>query len=182
MINLGVLSDTHIPDRAWQVNPALVERFRKERVEAILHAGDVSVPRVLTELNTIAQVHAVRGNRDWLRLGRLQHHQIIQIGGISIALTHGHFGLRTYITDKVRYLREGLNPERYIQRIIAKFPEADVIIFGHIHVPINRTIGGRLVLNPGSACCPHDPNLAPSAALLRIQEGGQVCGEIFQLE
>jgi putative phosphoesterase len=182
MITLGVLSDTHIPDQAKRVNPVLTERFRKERVEAILHAGDVCVPSILGELESLAPVHAVKGNRDWFRLSSLPHHLILQYCDTSIVLTHGHSGLCRYIVDKARYLREGLEPERYIQRIVDEFPAADVIVFGHIHVPINRKLRGKLVLNPGSACCPHESNLAPSAALLKIQEGGKVCAEIFPLE
>ena len=61
MTTLGVLADTHIPDRVNQLNPRVLEIFQQAEVNAILHAGDVSVPRVLEELGQVAPVHAVRG-------------------------------------------------------------------------------------------------------------------------
>jgi putative phosphoesterase len=64
MTTLGVLADTHIPDRVPTLNPRVIQVFRQAQVSAILHAGDVSVPQVLAELEKIAQVYAVRGNRD----------------------------------------------------------------------------------------------------------------------
>ena len=59
MITLGVLSDTHVPDKAPELNPQVAARFRQEMVSAILHAGDVTSPQVLKELKKIAPVHAV---------------------------------------------------------------------------------------------------------------------------
>ena len=64
MIRLGVISDTHIPDRARRLNERVIPVFREAGVSAILHAGDVSTPRVLKQLEEVAPVYATRGNRD----------------------------------------------------------------------------------------------------------------------
>ena len=71
MITLGVLADTHVPDRVTQLNRRVLEIFQRAEVNAILHAGDVSIPRVLEELKQVAPVHAVQGNRDIFYLRQL---------------------------------------------------------------------------------------------------------------
>jgi putative phosphoesterase len=71
LITLGVIADTHIPDRARSLDPQLLSIFDAAQVKAILHAGDVCVPRILDELGEIAPVHAVRGNRDLWALRQL---------------------------------------------------------------------------------------------------------------
>jgi len=47
MTSLGVLADTHIPNRVPGLNPQVTQCFREADIVAILHAGDVSVPKVL---------------------------------------------------------------------------------------------------------------------------------------
>ncbi|HKF36105.1 MAG TPA: metallophosphoesterase family protein, partial [Ktedonobacteraceae bacterium] len=56
---IGVISDTHIPDFRW-LPESVWQHFAG--VELIIHAGDLSVLRVIDELETIAPVVAVQGN------------------------------------------------------------------------------------------------------------------------
>lgn len=179
MTTLGVIADTHIPDRARALDSRLLARFATAEVEAILHAGDVCVPRVLAELAEIAPVHAVRGNRDLWALRHLPISLELDFGGVRVALTHGHGGLRNYMIDKARFFVQGLREQHFITRVAAAFPAAQVVIFGHTHLPFNQRVMDRLVFNPGSACCPHVLTQTPSAGLLHIIAGGQVSGEIF---
>jgi putative phosphoesterase len=90
MTTLGVIADTHIPDRAKQLNPRVFEIFTQAGVKTILHAGDVSTPRVLEELAQIAPVYAVRGNRDIFYLRNLPLQVRFSMDGVSIAMAHGH--------------------------------------------------------------------------------------------
>ena len=67
MVTLGVVTDSHVPDRMRALPDALWPALAG--VDAILHAGDVCVPRVLAALEQVAPVYAVAGNRDiFLRL------------------------------------------------------------------------------------------------------------------
>jgi putative phosphoesterase len=182
MPTLGIVTDTHIPDRSRRLNPALLARFRQENVQAILHAGDVCVPRVLSELEDIAPVHAVRGNRDWWKLRSLPVTLALEYVGVSIGLIHGHDDLSRYLKDKFRTLRYGVEEDYYVQRVVRVFPRAQVIVFGHIHLPIVRWVGSTLVFNPGTACCSQENDLTPSAGLLKIGIGGQVEAKIFALD
>jgi hypothetical protein len=182
MLTLGVIADTHIPDRARSLDPRVLPIFEAAGVAAILHAGDISTPRVLAQLGEVAPVHAVRGNRDWLALPGLPFHQELTVEGVRIGLTHGHGRFVNYIVDRVDYITRGYRLEMFRPRLVAAFPHAQAIVFGHTHRPLNHLSDGVLLFNPGS---PHFPDLkstAPSVGLLHIQAGGGVRGEIIELD
>jgi putative phosphoesterase len=181
MIVLGVIADTHVPDRAAGLKPGVLPIFRQAGVQAILHAGDVCIPAVLAELETVAPVYAVRGNRDWVYLKDLPFQRRLTFGGVKIGLAHGHGNLSSYVKDKLHHLVYGLDEERYFKRMLATFPNMDVIVFGHMHVSVNLRRGHQLLFDPGSACIPEEENSAPSVGLLRIHDGGEVQGEILYL-
>lgn len=180
-MKLGVISDTHIPDRVRRLNPQILPFFKAAGVDAILHAGDVSSPAVLKQLGELAPVYAVRGNRDWVFLRYLPFVQQLSFGGVPFVLTHGHGRLQEYLVDKVDYLFNGLQPERFQKRLLAAFPGAKVIVFGHIHRPLNLWVDGQLLFNPGSPHFPDRESKALSIGLIHISAEGEVKGEIVRL-
>jgi putative phosphoesterase len=129
-----VLADTHARDaggcrlgeRAWeQVHGA----------DVILHAGDVVEPGLLAELRAVAPVHAVLGNNDDALAGTLPETLVVDLDGVRVAVVHD---------SGARAGREG--------RMHRRFPDADVVVFGHSHIPWNQPgIDGQLLFNPGSA-------------------------------
>ncbi len=181
MITLGVIADTHIPDRARALPAAALEIFRRAGVDAILHAGDVVHPRVLQTLAAIAPVHAVRGNRDIYLLRRLPRRRQWQFDGITVGMCHGQGSLRQYLADKWHHFRRGVPFSRFERRALAAFPQANVVIFGHTHYPLCRWVGRQLLCNPGSPVHPIFPHIPPTVALLYV-EAGQVWGELRPLE
>jgi len=180
-ITLGVLSDTHIPDRACNLDRRILEIFRQAQVAAIMHAGDVSTPAVLVELNTLAPVHAVRGNRDWLALSHLPMYTRLVFDGVVIGLTHGHGRWWEYMRDRADYLLRGYRLELFQPRLLTAFPDAHVMVFGHTHRTLNHWVDHKLIFNPGSAHFPDGKSEAPSVGLLHIRAGGQVEAEIIYL-
>jgi putative phosphoesterase len=178
-IVIGVISDTHIPDRARRLSAQVIPVFRNAQVNAILHAGDVSIPGVLEQLAQVAPVHAVRGNRDWLALGRLPGTLELNFGGVRIAMAHGHGLFWNYLIDRVDYLFNGYKLERFTPRLLASFPEARVIIFGHTHRPYQQWVDGKLLFNPGSPHCPINDTSGPTVGLLHINPLGEVASEII---
>jgi putative phosphoesterase len=181
MTTLGVLADTHIPDRVPELDQRILGRFREVGVSAILHAGDVSVPGVLRQLEDIAPVYAVRGNRDIFALHQLPMQVCLNIEGQVIGLAHGHGGFSHYMLDKLDRAVNGRLVGRYIQRMLLAFPDADVIVFGHLHVPCNFHIQGKLLFNPGSTSYPWPRDHPPTYGLLHLEQGKRPEGEIIEI-
>ena len=132
-MRLLVLSDTHIPDHAKSLPAGLVPALRK--ADLILHAGDVTSPRLLDELSSYAPVHAARGNNDGDEVaawGALEE-VALQVEGIRVAMVHMSGPARG---------RE--------RRLLRRFPQAGLIVFGHSHIPMNYAHQGVRLFNPGS--------------------------------
>jgi putative phosphoesterase len=183
MVTLGIISDTHIPDRSKGLHPKVLDVFRSARVEAILHAGDISTPAVLQELGEVAPVYAVRGNRDIYALPHLPVHITLPFAGFQVGLIHGHGRLPDYLSDKAHILFFGVQVQRYRNRVVQALSAVDVLVFGHLHLRVYERIGGKLLLNPGSACCPDwKHGFSPGIALLHLQAGGGIEAEFFDLQ
>ena len=181
-LTLGVVADTHVPDRTPALNPAILDVFRRARVQAILHAGDVSTPTVLKTLGEIAPVYAVRGNMDIWRLRSLPLERSLQFGPVTVGMLHGHGSFLGYLGVRLWATLQGGLPNRfYLKRVRRALPEAGVVIFGHLHQPLNIRENGRLLFNPGSANRQLEPGLSPSVGLLYIGSDGQVRSEIIFL-
>jgi uncharacterized protein len=177
-ITLGVIADTHVPDRMAALPPEIADVFRG--VTAILHAGDVSEPSVLDELACIAPVHAVAGNTDVLHQ-RLPTDLLLEFGGARIGLTHGHGGWGQYLWQKAVYLAAGYDVTRYMRLARARFGPVDAVVFGHTHRPVNVVYQGVLIFNPGSVAPDYFPPDGGAAVGLLHIEAGRVRGEIVRL-
>ena len=159
---IGVISDTHIP-HFKQLPDAVWQHFAG--VELIVHAGDLSILSVISELETIAPVVAVQGNieEDEVRL-KLPIKSEIVVGNCRIGIVH--------------ILGEAHNRARVARQ---EFPAARVVVFGHSHIPWNEEAQGQLLFNPGSAT---DRRRQPrcSIGLLYIDdEARSVRGEIIYM-
>jgi putative phosphoesterase len=179
-IVIGVIADTHIPDRVATLHPQILTVLQSAGVQCILHAGDICARRVLEELETIAPVHAVRGNRDFLA-GPLPLVEELQMGEVRLALMHGHGGWLRYIWDKWKYILYGYKLERYLKILGQVSQDVRIVVFGHTHFAENRWYEGRLLFNPGSASFGSKPGTAPSLGLIRISADGHICAEIVSL-
>ena len=182
MTTLGVLADTHIPDRVAELDPRVLETFKDAGVAAILHAGDVSVPKVLDDLSQLAPVHAVRGNRDIFYLRKLPLQVRLNFDGVSIGMAHGHGTFSRYTVDKIQRAIHGRLVGRYLKRMLMTFPDVDVIVFGHLHVPCSLHLEGKLLFNPGSTCYPWPRGSTPTFGLLHLNVGKEPEGEIIELK
>jgi len=159
---IGVISDTHIP-HFKKLPEAIWEYFAG--VELIIHAGDLSVLSVITELETIAPVVAVQGN--------VESDEVILKLPIKREITVGHCRIGI-----VHILGDSHNREHVARQ---EFPDACVVVFGHSHIPLNEEHDGQLLFNPGSAT---DRRRQPrcSIGMLHVDDEAQrVRGEIIWL-
>jgi putative phosphoesterase len=177
---VGVVADTHIPERAEGLHPRLLDSLHAHDVKTILHAGDISTPRVLAELEQVAPVIAVRGNRDVL-FKDLPLDRTLTFAGHKVALMHGHGGLANYLFTKLFYLAEGYRLDRYWSALQKVEPGTRVIVFAHTHQRENFWRDGRLYFNPGSAAQNNSKEIEPSYGILHFEQGGEVTGEIVSL-
>jgi uncharacterized protein len=160
-VSVLVLADTHTP--AHRV-VELVDRLRPEleQADVILHAGDVTHADVLDALREFADVHAVRGNNDHALA--LPPRRVVRIGGCDIALVHDS-GPSSGRTARLR----------------AWFPQADVVVFGHSHLPwhvtdVDRDGHEQHHVNPGS---PTQRRQAPHCTVAWIRVGA---GRVLDVE
>lgn len=165
---LGIVSDTHIPDRSKRLNPQVLSILREAHVSAILHGGDVSSPWVLDTLREIAPVIAVQGNRDTFAKMGLPRSVLIQAGEVEIGLTHGHGSLWRYLVDKLHLLINGPDADFYHRYLRDIFPTARVIVYGHTHISDETWEDGCLYFNPGAASPPALPGMRPGMGLIYI--------------
>jgi hypothetical protein len=179
---LGVLADTHIPHRLAALPTGVAAVFQGGAVSLILHAGDVDEPGALDPLAAIAPVIAVRGNLHLASRSRSSPHLpyavVLDVLGQQIVLTHGHGRPHQWLWDKRRGFirsapsantRDAFN-DTLIERNQRRFPNADVLIFGHSHRRLLRRVGRTLFLNPGAIA--HARDESPSVAILTINADG----------
>ncbi len=176
-----MIADTHIPDRIKTFPAHFLTQLKAEKVDQILHAGDVSSWRVIEALEQIAPTSVVQGNRDWFFQFKAPRSIQMTLHGIKIVLTHGHETIPNYLYDKLITMIKGYRFERYQKHLSRIYPEADVILFGHTHRQIARTIAGQLFFNPGSVCPCQENNWTPEFGLLRITPEGNIHPEFRQL-
>jgi putative phosphoesterase len=148
---VGIISDTHVPKRAMCIPKSVFEIF--EKVDYIIHAGDLVELAVVDELETIAPVLAVHGNMDGLEAANaLPRFNSLRIFDWKIGVTHDQNNLF------------GLNKPS--ENTTEK--EFDVFIYGHTHVADIKWEGTVLYINPGSPTDPLSVLVKPSVGLLKI--------------
>jgi putative phosphoesterase len=158
-MNVLLLADTHLGEGQ---GARLVDRLRGhlEMADVIIHAGDVTDASVLAALEEFAPVRAVLGNND--RGMILPERLVVELDGCQLAAVHDS-GPAAGRTTRLR---------RW-------FPQADVVVFGHSHLPWHqtdvRTADGHVQhqVNPGSAmqrrAAPHH-----TVAVLELRDGAVV--------
>lgn len=153
MPTLGLIADTHMPDR-WPAVPATVGALFAG-VDLILHAGDVGDLDVLDALGVVAPVVAVHGNDDSAAARReLPPRQVIAVAGRRILLWHSHYGDRI---DELDSRRDGLfRPKLSRIAAYARRAGADIVVFGHWHVPLTVQLDGVWLINPGAIASGND--------------------------
>jgi uncharacterized protein len=141
-----------LPARAYEVIA---------KSDAIIHAGDITSSEFLAELAKLKPLHAVLGNNDFNI--DLPHTLNLEIAGVRIAVVH-----------------ETGSKEGRARRLSRRFPKANIVIFGHSHIPLKEEIDGLLLFNPGSAT---DKRRQPkhTMGVLTI-ERGMVEAEIVALD
>lgn len=135
-MRIAILGDTHFPRRGSELPAACVAQCRA--ADLVVHAGDLADARALAVVRGIGPpVVAVHGNADdhAVRRELPDTAEVDLPGGRRLGLVHNG------------------GPEAgRLERLRRRFPECDVVVFGHSHIPLlARADDGFMILNPGSA-------------------------------
>jgi uncharacterized protein len=133
-VRLLIMSDTHLPKRARELPARLLAEI--PRADVVLHAGDWVDTATLDLLESLSRrLVAVYGNNDGPDLrARLPEVAHTELGGLRFAVVH-----------------ETGPAQGRENRCAARFPDTDVLVFGHSHIPWDTTTDtGLRLLNPGS--------------------------------
>jgi uncharacterized protein len=145
--SIGLISDTHMPDRLAELPPAIFDVLRG--VDLLLHAGDVGELHVLDQLSAIAPVVAVHGNDETEEAQReLPYQQLIASAGRRIVLTHAHYPDRAEELTSRR--NDTWRPKLERRMAFGHRAGAHIVVFGHTHVPMACQMDTVLLVNPGA--------------------------------
>ena len=146
-MRLLIISDTHVPARARDLPGQVWDEVG--RADVVIHAGDWVIPALLDELeDRAARLVGVFGNNDGTELRRrLPEVARVTLDGLRVAVVHETGGTAG------RELRADRG-----------YPDVDLLIFGHSHIPWDTVSpGGMRLLNPGS---PTDRRRQPACTYL----------------
>jgi uncharacterized protein len=131
-VRLALIADTHLPRGDRRLTERCIEVIRS--ADLIVHAGDFSTTEVLEELRALGPVAAVHGNVDSTELRRaLPEALSLEIEGVTLGVVHD----------------AGPAKGRF-ERLRARFPDADAVVFGHSHMPLHEQRDAFQIFNPGS--------------------------------
>jgi hypothetical protein len=157
-MRLLLIADTHVPRRARDLPDEVWAAV--DDADAVVHAGDWVDAGLLDRLEGRARrLVGVWGNNDGpLVRARLPEVAHARLGGVRLAVVHE--------TGPARGREE---------RCALAFPDSDVLVFGHSHIPWDTTApSGLRLLNPGSPTDrrrqPYCTYLTATAASGRLRE------------
>jgi putative phosphoesterase len=164
-VKLLLLADTHVPRRARDLPELVWEEVA--RADVVVHAGDWVASDLLDELVArSARLVACWGNNDGAELrARLPERADVKLDGLRLTVTH----------------ETGASAGRDA-RMSHLYPDTDVLVFGHSHIPWNTTTAtGLRLLNPGS---PTDRRRQPHCTYMtaRIDNGALTAVELHRLQ
>ena len=144
-----VVSDSH--GKNWFLREAVQ---KEQPFDMLIHCGDVegNIYSILGT-DTPYEIHAVRGNCDY---SGYSDELLLNVCGHRIFVTHGHIYRVRY--DNATILRE------------AAKRSADIVCFGHSHIPEIEYSHGRLLLNPGSIAEPRQIGRKHTYAVLTVEK------------
>ena len=132
---IAVIADTHKNQRSIDIAK---KHIKEANANIIIHLGDCIEDIELLKENFNGKVYAVEGNCD--NLNKYPKEDSIEVNGKKIYFTHGDlYGVKKGLDNLMRKGKE---------------IGADVVLFGHTHVPFKEEKNGMLLMNPGSIAKP----------------------------
>lgn len=170
-----MVADTHVGEVLPELPAQVVIALRE--CDLILHAGDITCPSVLDRLGEIAPVVAVQGDHDRLAGIDLPRERIVTVRGRRIGLVHGRrtraIEMPAAAMSLARRRAVLLGLHRHMRR---RLGPVDLIVHGHLHMPVDAEVRGTRVFSPGAVYIPEERDASERTGLkgrayLRFREG-----------
>ena len=163
MTRILVIADTHVR-AAGKLPAGILEAI--DTADCVVHCGDYVNLTVVEELRGLARRFVgVYGNSDQ---GGIRHslppEAMLEVEGRRIAVTHPWWGT---------------HPDGLENEVADRFPDVDVVLFGHTHEPCNLMVNNTLVLNPGQG---YASFMVPATFAILTVNGGELRGEVIALD
>ena len=156
-MKIMIISDTHRERRNFY---KAIER--EKPIDLLVHCGDVIGEDADLAYIAGCKIEAVAGNMDFH--SDLPGEKVFQIGNYKVFLTHGHLYGANYSEKNLREAGE--------------YEGADIVMYGHTHIPKITRYGDIVVLNPGSISFPRQADHKASYAIMTIDDAGEAHYEI----
>lgn len=149
-MRIFVVSDSH-----GNIEDFLNKIFTMERPDLIIHLGDYVDDGLKIAESTGVETIIVKGNGDYFHKD-YNEDELVDIKGKKIFMTHGHNYNVRYGVNRLFYKGKELN--------------ADLVLFGHTHVPVVIEEDNIIIMNPGSSSLPRTYDREKTFALLEIEK------------
>ena len=163
-IQIGVVADTHVGETLPELPTTVLDALAGS--DLILHAGDITCLSVLEQLGDIAPVIAVQGDHDREAGIDLPASRIINVRGRRIGLAHGRRTRAIEMPAAGMSLARGqavlLGMHRSLRR---HFGPVDLIVHGHLHIPVDTEVRGTRVFSPGAVYIPEERPISEKSGI-----------------
>ncbi|SFA83658.1 hypothetical protein SAMN05216249_10382 [Acetitomaculum ruminis DSM 5522] len=155
-----VVSDTH----GYNDNLKRVLEI-EGTIDALFHLGDLEMDAGVIENMAQCPCELIAGNNDLFSV--YPREKMVNISSCNIFMTHGH---KYYVNTETDFIKKkGISMG------------ADIVMFGHTHVPVVDTDYNITLINPGSLTYPRQKNRLPSYIVMNLSPKGQTEFEIKYL-
>lgn len=147
-----IVSDTH----GKHVNLEIVIDKVKP-IDLLIHLGDVEGGSDYIEAIAPCKTEMISGNNDYFT--NLLREKLIEVGNYKVFLTHGHYYGVNYSTERLKEKARELG--------------ADIVMYGHTHIPAMDLTNDVWTVNPGSITLPRQAGQIPSFVIMDIDKNGR---------
>lgn len=146
-----IVSDTHGRHDNFDI---VINKVKP--IDLLIHLGDFEGGRDYVEAMAPCQTEMISGNNDYFI--DLSREKLITIGKYKVFLTHGH------------YYGVNFNTEKLEEK--AREVGADIVMYGHTHIPSTQLKQDIWIVNPGSLSLPRQAGSIPSFIIMDIDTKG----------
>lgn len=134
-------------------------------IDMLIHLGDVEGREDYIEAAAGCPAHIISGNNDFF--SDLPREEEFFIGDLHVFITHGH---GYYV---------GMGEDRL--KAEARGRGADIVMYGHTHMPALTIEQDLVTLNPGSIAYPRQAGRKPSYIIMEIDKEGKADYQIHYI-